>query len=202
MCGGCGGHLTKPGRWTVCITGYAFAPVIILLSVWPLHTFVSKNLQIYRTLSHLCDICSVKRTTSWIHLHGIKLPVYLPDLTEKVLVNKFSNWCSNEPKTRLVYNYQTDFNVLGLRTTTLYSPGFHCFIYIVYISRYWRKVVEMLLPYNAEHATATGMFRHPPSSITPWYYCLVTDFPAQLSKHMAAWGVVYTERCQRQTDRL
>lgn len=134
MCGGCGGHLTKPGRWTVCITGYAFAPVIILLSVWPLHTFVSKNLQIYRTLSHLCDICCVKRTTSWIHLHGIKLPVYLPDLTEKVLVNKFSNWCSNEPKTRLVYNYQTDFNVLGLRSTTLYWPGFHCFIlYILYI---------------------------------------------------------------------
>lgn len=50
----------KPGRGALCITCYIFTLVIILLSVWHVCQWKSANLHV----------------TSWIHLHGIELPVY------------------------------------------------------------------------------------------------------------------------------
>lgn len=62
---------------------------------------------------------------------------------------------------------------------------------------YWNKVLEMLLPVHTEHATATGMFRHPPSPITPRYHCFLYTFLHNSAniRQPEVW------RADRQTDR-
>lgn len=63
-------------------------------------------------------MCNVKMLrTFWIEYmtKPASVPVPVLDLTEKVVVHRFLNWFKPLPKTGLVYNYQTDINVLGLQ---------------------------------------------------------------------------------------